>query len=101
MNLILTRFLEEENVVKLWALNPKSIALRDKMHEKMKKYWQSNNYGDDGEYYEDDEYGDERKAAPATAKPRGESAMDRYRGELTKMERSMKAVQHQRYNARR
>lgn len=67
------------------------------MHEKMKKYWQSS-YSDADEDYEG-EYEEERKSMSAPRK--GESAMDRYRGELTKLERSMKAVQHQRYNARR
>lgn len=88
-------------MVRLWALNQKTIALREKLQEKTKKYWQS-------QYeYEDDSYGEEddmdtttekKTIQPARSK---ESAMDRYKGELTKLERSMKAVQHQRYNARR
>jgi hypothetical protein len=98
-------FIDEEAVVKLWALNQKTIALRDKMHEKMKKYWQSQ-HGEGDEYgdgYDDDDYNHygatEKIATPPTRNK--ETSLDRYKGEITKLERSMKAVQHQRYNARR
>lgn len=96
----LTLLLDEENVVRLWALNQKTAALREKMHEKMRKYWQSQYDGD--EYGEEGEERGEREEKRVTQPVRNkESAMDRYKGEITKLERSMKAVQHQRYNARR
>ena len=93
-------------MVRLWALNQKTIALREKMQEKTKKYWQAQ-YEDDS-YYDGEDGGmmdttatEEKKKTIQPSTRSKDSAMDRYKGELTKLERSMKAVQHQRYNARR
>lgn len=70
------------------------------MHEQMKKYWQDfYNYS---EVSDDTQYSPDysrNTAAPATSNK--DINMDRYKGEITKLERSMKAIQHQRHNARR